>query len=167
MQVYLYDIGKDDEKGNDDSESTSANGNYKEEYSFARKRSHISSDGRILGISYGLTTVGITHEGKQIEVKRIITAREYNAAYRNRDTSRHIVIQRRISFLWEMQSFNVIVYKEPVDKLCLVHVQQSSVEGEDDSGINTSIDMPDFLQVERILEGDKEYGAHHISLIKN
>ena len=46
-----------------------------------------------------------------------------------------------------------------MDKLCLVHVQQSS-EGE-------GMDMPDFLQVERKLEGDKEYGAHHISLIEN
>lgn len=158
--MYLYDIG-----GN---ESDNPKGNYKEEYSFVRKRSHISSKGVILGISYGLTTVSITHEGKQIEVKRIITAREYNAAHRNRDTSRHIVIQKRISFLWKMQSFNILIYKEPVDHLCLVHVQ-SSVEGEDqDNEISSGVDMPDFLDVERKLEEtDKEYGAHHISLIQN
>lgn len=40
---------------------------------------------------------------------RIITAREYNTAYKSRDLSRHIIVQKRISFLYKLQSFTVHV----------------------------------------------------------
>lgn len=40
---------------------------------------------------------------------RIITAREYNTAYKSRDPSRHIIVQKRISFLYKLQSFTIHV----------------------------------------------------------
>ncbi len=155
-KVYLYDV--DGGRGDID---------FAEEYSFIRKRTHLSRDGRSLGTSFGLTTVHITHSRKHIEVKRIITQREYNTAFRNRDTSRHVVKQKRISFIWNMQSFNIHIYQEPkdVNNLCIVHVQQQSdSEGEDAAG---HVNMPDFLHVERKIEDCKEdeekYGAFNIS----
>ena len=174
-KVYLYDL--ENEKMEND---------FAEEYSFIRKRTHLSRDGRRLGSSYGLTTVHITHDGKHIEVKRIITPREYNTAFKNRDTSRHVVKQKRMSFIWNMQSFNVHTYSEPltVESLCIVHVQQQSGGGvgevEDkngsesetgggDSGSTPSrkVNMPEFLQVDRKLidckEDNEKYGAFNIS----
>ena len=173
-KVYLYDT---------------ENTEYAEEYSFIRKRTHLSKDGtRSLGTSYGLTTVHITESGKQIEVKRIITPREYNAAYKTRDENRHVVKQRRISFLWNMKSFNVHLYQEPlnVKDLGIVHVQQQEnsddIQNIQENLSSSSIsedgkilkkkgsmeDLPDFLDIERRLsdgrEDQKKYGAYSISL---
>ena len=125
------------------------------------------------GTSYGLTTVHITESGKQIEVKRIIAPREYNAAYKTRDENRHVVKQRRISFLC---SFNVHLYQEPlnVKNLGIVHVQQQ--EDSDDIQkiqkdlVSSSIsedckilkkkasmeELPDFLDIERRLSDGRE-----------
>ena len=146
---------------------------FENEYSFIRKRTHLSHDGQLLGTTYGLTTVHITHSGKHIEVKRIITPREYMAAYKNRDVARHVVKQMRMSFIWDMQSFNVHIYKEPVDVegLCIVHVQQSvrADAGDGGDGIDTEkVNLPSFLDIERQLndgKGDSEtFGAFSISL---
>ena len=170
MKVYLYDV--DDVKNG----KQSTDNEFIEEYSFIRKRTHLSRDGRQLGSSYGLTTVNITKSGKHIEVKRIITKREYNAAYKNRDVNRHVVKQKRISFIWDMQSFNVHIYREPMDveHLCLVHVQQhQSSEKKDandgeDASEEVHVHMPKFLNVERKLvegkEDNQKYGAFSISL---
>ena len=64
-----------------------------------------------------------------------------------------------------MQSFTIHVYKEPenVKDLCLCHVQTAD-EAEGDS----EVDMPDFLEVGRLLidckEDNQRYGAFNISL---
>lgn len=99
-------------------------------------------------------------DGQRIEVKRIITAREYNSAFKTRDRNRHIVRQTRICFLWRMQSFTIHIYKEPIAGLCILHAQsESEVNG----------DIPPFLSVDRVLtnseEDAKNYGAFNISLI--
>lgn len=145
-KVYLYEEKKD-------------TGTYANEYSFIRKRTHLSRDGNSLGSSYGLTTVHVTHSGKEVEVKRIITPREYNAAYKTRDPARHVVNQKRITFLWATQSFNIHIYKEPIDDLCILHVQSSV--GSD------TCEVPEFLSVNRLLgekEEDKQYGAFFLSM---
>mmetsp|Transcript_25260 Transcript_25260/g.37796 ORF Transcript_25260/g.37796 Transcript_25260/m.37796 type:complete len:441 (-) Transcript_25260:221-1543(-) len=159
-KVYLYDVAQEN----------GTNQNYKEEYSFIRKRTQISARTlKKLGTSYGLTTVHITYDGKQVEMKRIITAREYNSAYKTRDETRHIVRQTRIAFIWKMQNFNIHVFKEPVKDLCICHVQSANDSGgtEDETA---SVEFPPFLNVERHLENNendsKEYGTFNISLIK-
>mmetsp|Transcript_20667 Transcript_20667/g.31380 ORF Transcript_20667/g.31380 Transcript_20667/m.31380 type:complete len:440 (-) Transcript_20667:76-1395(-) len=154
-KVYLYDHEKDDK--------------YAEEYSFVRKRTQLSiEDGKPLGSIYGLTTVQILHNGKQIEVKRIINRREFNAAYKTRDPARNVVKQTRINFISNMQSFATHIYKEPdhVKGLCICHVQTAADEGVD-GGEDGKVVMPEFLDVERLLTDKKEdtkYGAFHISL---
>lgn len=171
-KVYLYDTET----------SATALTDFAEEYSFIRKRTHLSRDGRALGTTYGLTTVHTTHSGKQIEVKRIITQREYYAAYKTRDMNRHVVKQKRISFIWNMQSFNVHIYMEPVhvENLCIVHVQQQQImsnSGENEANNSNqddfshaiaTIEMPSFLKVDRKLlsgkQDDKLYSAFSISL---
>mmetsp|Transcript_7644 Transcript_7644/g.14428 ORF Transcript_7644/g.14428 Transcript_7644/m.14428 type:complete len:471 (+) Transcript_7644:172-1584(+) len=172
-KVYLYDTET----------SKAASTDYAEEYSFIRKRTHMSQNGQALGTTYGLTTVHTTHSGKKIEVKRIITQREYNAAYKTRDVNRHVVRQQRISFIWNMQSFNVHIYMEPahVENLCIVHVQQpqklanlAKESKEQDNMVdngNDLADMPSFLKVDRKLGSDKQddtlYSAFSISLLSH
>lgn len=128
-----------------------------EEYSFIRKRSHENG----LGTVYGITTVHKTKPSQVIERKRIITRREYQSALvLNRDKSRYIIQQTRISFLWQMQSFNIHIYKRPVDSICILHAQSEST---------LDLTIPPFLNVLRKLNSsedneDNKYGAYCISL---
>jgi predicted ATPase len=80
-----------------------------EAYSFIRKRTTIDKHGNKRGSVYQLTTSQESSTGEVIEQKRIITAREYAAAYKTRDPTRHIILQERISFLYKLQSFTVHV----------------------------------------------------------
>lgn len=104
-------------------------------------------------------------------MKRIITAREYKAAYRTRDEDRHIVTQKRIAFFWKMQSFNIHIFQEPVKNLCICHAQTAGNGGGDTSNEEKGIvEIPSFLDVERQLEDTshdtEKFGTFHISLIK-
>ncbi len=134
------------------------------EYSFIRKRTSLTKSGKESGSVYGWTSVQKMKDGQRIEKKRIITKREYLSLFNSRDKSRHIVRQKRISFLWNIQSFNVHVFKEPSD-VCILHAQ---VRSSPDNN-NDTVDMPSFLDVDRLItdaEEDEVYGAYQISLIK-
>jgi len=174
-KVYLYD---------EDKTSLQASASdITEEYSFVRKRTSLCKDGHRLGSAYGQTTVKRTVDGQAIEVKRIISRREYVSSYKNRDQSRHIVKQKRISFLYNMQSFNIHMYEEPssVGNLCILHAQaevstsnppspiSSGGGGGVGAGGNANVDLPPFLQVDRRLtssrEDEEKYGAFRISRI--
>ena len=89
-----------------------------------------------------------------------------SASYETRDLSRHIVKQRRISFLYAKQSFNVHVYEAPVEGLCILHAQVEATADGDEPTVN----LPPFLDVERQLtdseEDKKKYGAYSLSIIK-
>jgi len=151
-KVYLYE------------ESTSNHDNITKEYSFIRKRTSLNKDGQASGSVYGWTAVQKTCDGQIVEKKRIITKREYNSLFNNRDKNRHVVRQKRISFLWNIQSFNVHVYQEPVHDICILHAQ---VKATPENLEETEVDIPNFLDVDRLLtdseEGEK-YGAYNISL---
>jgi predicted ATPase len=165
-KVYLYDDTNDTSK--------KFPKKYAEEYSFIRKRTQIIEGGG-KGTSYGLTVVSITHDGKVIEVKRIISAREYASAFKTRDLSRYIVRQQRISFLWNMQSFNIHIFNEPDTGLCILHAQVNETMSDHKQNIDLEdstdllIDMPPFLDVVRRITSKKEdndkYGAFNISVI--
>jgi hypothetical protein len=132
-------------------------------YRFIRRRT-IIKNGKRKGSVYQLTEVQRTEKGEMIELKRIISAREYTAAYKSRDISRHIVKQQRISFLYEQQSFTVHVYEAPSPGLCILHAQVESKQDE-----TPVVKLPDFLDVERQLgpEDEGTYGSYALSLINN
>lgn len=138
---------------------------FSEEYSFIRKRTTVNRDGQAAGSVYGWTLVQKTREGQTIEKKRIITKREYHSLFHNRDASRHVVRQQRISFLWNVQSFTVHAYREPVADLCILHAQVRATN----DGHGDGVALPPFLEVETTpltdSEGeDRKYSAYHISL---
>ena len=101
-------------------------------------------------------------------MKRIITAREYKAAYKTRDLQRHVVREKRIAFIWKIQSFNIHIFIEPVQNLCICHSQTADDGGYEN--VNVTSEIPPFLDVERQLEDNKEdtekFGTFNISLIK-
>jgi len=115
---------------------------------------------------YGWTAVQKTHEGQVIERKRIITKREYNSLFNSRDKSRHIVNQKRISFLWNIQSFTIHEYLQPVSNICILHAQVRA--SPDRASHDGEVSIPPFLEVDKKLmthsEEDERYGAHHISM---
>ena len=154
-KVYLYEENENENISQE---------NVLKEYSFIRKRTSLDKIGNESGSVYGWTVVQKTRDGQTIEKKRIITKREYTSLFNNRDKSRYIVRQKRISFLWNLQSFNVHVFNEPSDDICILHAQvQSSPDNYD------KVDMPSFLDVDRLITDsveDEAYGAYQISLIK-
>lgn len=165
-KVYLYDR---------DIKTQENSTNLIEEYSFIRKRSHMSFDNEVLGTTYQVTTVKVYNDGKNIEEKRIISAREYNASYHTRDTSRNVILQKRISFLYKTQSFNIHIYKKPMENLCIANAQvaASEIEKGNIDGKATKdieVDIPPFLDVQRRLQSNQEdyekYSSFHISLLK-
>ena len=153
------------------SSTSSSNNNY----SFIRCRTHVDANGAPAGSVYQLTTVTFTATGTQqkgsttttmVEQKRIISEREYRAAFQARDETRHIVQQRRISFLYAKQSFTIHIYRAPVDHLMILHAQVEAKGDTDDE--EPPVTLPPFLPVERRLTNDKAdetaYGAYSISL---
>nr|CCA14725.1 conserved hypothetical protein [Albugo laibachii Nc14] len=129
-------------------------GETSKDYSFVRCRTQY-------GISaYGMTTVRYLDSGEMVHLKRVLNAREYSYAVRRRvDTSRHIIKQQRICFLYECQSVQIHVYKDPfaINNLAILHLQASEE--------NQQISVPSFVTIERELyESDDLYSAHKISL---
>jgi hypothetical protein len=128
-----------------------------------------------------------------IEQKRIISNRKYDTLYQNvRDHNRHIVLQRRILFLYNRQSFNIHIYQQLINNLCILHAQveaetmptttqpddnivnnnESSTISNHNMNNNNNIDLPPFLEIDRILqignqEDDEKYGAYSLSIIRN
>ncbi len=134
----------------------------------------MADDGTTRGSVYQLTEVQRSAEGQEIELKRIISAREYAAFSKSRDVSRHIVRQRRISFLYRLQSLAVHIYEGPSPGLCILHAQVESTGGGDGGAAAAAaaaappVDLPDFLDVERRLEGEADerlYGSYALSLV--
>ena len=147
------------------------------EYSFIRRRSSIDqATGNILGSVYQITSVTRGSNNEMIELKRIISHREYSTAFQNRDLHRNIIRQRRISFLYDKQSFNIHMYESPCNNVNILHAQveaspntTSPQKAFTRTGSN-SVNIPPFLVVDRRLENTKEdeenYGAYSLSLIK-
>ncbi|EQC33487.1 hypothetical protein SDRG_08996 [Saprolegnia diclina VS20] len=111
---------------------------------------------------YGMTTVRtIAGTGEPVHLKRVLSAREYTYAVRHRaDPSRRIIKQKRICFLWKNQSFNIHIYKEPIELASqgIVHIQ-ASIES------TATVMMPGFLDTdEEMDESHPLYTGYHVSL---
>jgi len=132
-------------------------------YSFVRRRTNIR-DGKRVGSVYQQTTAQWAGT-ELIEQKRIISEREYNAAYLTRDEGRHVVRQRRISFLYKQQSFCVHMFMSPHEGLCVLMAQVEACA----NGDEPEIVLPPFLDVERRItssdEDKQKYGAYSLSII--
>mmetsp|Transcript_10829 Transcript_10829/g.25838 ORF Transcript_10829/g.25838 Transcript_10829/m.25838 type:complete len:414 (+) Transcript_10829:150-1391(+) len=132
-------------------------------YSFIRKRTTLDKNGEKGGSVYQITEVTKKNSGEETELKRIISGREYTAAYKSRDLSRHVIRQMRINFLYKKQSFAIHFYQTPSTGLCIIHAQVESTDG--DAPV---VNLPPFLDVERQLQGKQDedsYGSYALSLL--
>ncbi|KAH7479653.1 hypothetical protein PRIC1_008807 [Phytophthora ramorum] len=124
------------------------------DYSFVRCRSQYGIP------AYGMTTVRYLDTGDAVHLKRVLSAREYSYAVRHRsDPSRNVIKQQRMCFLYENQSFQIHVYKEPADVagLAVLHVQASCENDQD-------IVMPAFLDIEKeVPDSDETMSAYNVS----
>lgn len=97
-----------------------------------------------------------------VHLKRILSAREYSYAVRHRnDPTRNVIKQQRMCFLYNNQSFQIHVYKEPASMagLAILHVQASG----DNS--DSAISLPSFLNIEREVSGsDESFSAYNVSI---
>jgi AAA domain len=165
-KVYLRQFGRSSPSNEDDNN-----------YSFIRRRSSVDREtGKVLGSVYQITTVQQARNSSEtIEQKRIITRREYDTAYQtSRDPQRHIVLQRRVSFLYEKQSFVIHMYKAPVRTINILHAQVEANKNNDDGpdeakkDVKDLVRLPPFLHVDRPLrscrEDEEMFGAYSISL---
>lgn len=129
-------------------------------YRFVRRRTSVDTDGKKVGSVYQMTYVHPQGD-ETIEQKRILNgAREYVASCALRDETRHVVVQKRISFLYDHQSFVIHEYVHPSPGLCILHAQVEA---------GGEVDLPPFLEVVRELENtpedEKKYGAYSLSMI--
>ncbi|KAF1322621.1 Isoform b, partial [Globisporangium splendens] len=126
------------------------------DYSFVRCRSQYGIP------AYGMTTVRYLQTGDAVHLKRILSAREYSYAVRHRnDQTRDVIKQQRMCFLYNNQSFQIHVYKEPASMagLAILHVQASGDNSAD------TISLPSFLNIEREVSGsDESFSAYNVSL---
>jgi AAA domain len=147
--------------------SISTGTSQKTNYSFIRRRTNIdSTTGLRLGSVYQHTAAHYAGDDELIEQKRIISEREYAAARQTADPCRHVVRQRRISFLYDKQSFAVHRYLIPVPGLCIL---QAQVEALSSTSRKPEVNLPPFLVVERrILDTEEEnekFGAYSLSIM--
>jgi len=133
---------------------------------------------------YGHTTVSQHSSGERVEVKRIITRREYEwTKSQHSDPARHVVVQRRYCFLWQGKTFSVYRYLNPVRDLAILHCQpewKPREEGDDAGGSPVSggssgggegtkaaapkVELPPFLRVAQTLSEDGQFSAYKLSL---
>eukprot|EP00752_Nemacystus_decipiens_P016388 g14650.t1 len=93
---------------------------------------------------YSLTTLSSYSDGTVTELTKQLSAAQHEAIKRERaDTARPKVVQRRVSFLWERQAFELHTDLEPAHGINVLHRRSEGGE----------LSLPTFLKVD-------ELGAH-------
>jgi predicted ATPase len=130
-------------------------------YTFVRKRTKINGADAIH--SYGFTRVRIDEStGQKVEVKRILTGREYAQISENPDPKRYTVLQERTSFLLNESTCYICKYLAPskVAGLQILYVQSSSTE----DSTRTDNNFPTWLNVQREITGDSNFSSYTMSI---
>jgi CYTH domain-containing protein len=96
--------------------------------------------------------------GQRIELKRLVTWREYGDLLMQRDSNTVSIIKKRFSFIYRDQYFELDQYISPSRGLYLLEFYS-----------DVDIDhtkLPNFLEIVQDVTAEKEYGMHQVS-IKN
>jgi CYTH domain-containing protein len=94
--------------------------------------------------------------GERVEIERQITGREYISLLAQADPGRRPIRKRRRVFLWNNQYFEWDIFLDPRPGLELLEAEVGSLE--------SPVQLPPFLSVEREVTGDKQYANHTIAL---
>ena len=104
-------------------------------------------------------------KGQRIETKRMLTSRDYGYAVAQRaDPTRHVVVQRRLTFLWEDSSYTVTQYLSPSHVAGFAVLHCNAVKGGTDEDSSAELKLPPFLAVGEELADDGPKSAYIISL---
>ena len=116
---------------------------------------------RLANSSYGFTRVRIDPGTKEkVEVKRILTGREYSQFCESKDPSRCVVVQQRTSFILGENTCYICKYllPEKVKGLEILYVQTSHGTESDD------LSLPKWLNVDKEITGVPKFSSYRISL---
>lgn len=124
-------------------------------FTYVRRRSEIGDFGGFA--AYGETRV-VIRDQERIELKRVLTNREYGYASSQADPSRHVVRTVRTCFLLGQNSIYIEEYQAPCPRHTLMYVQASSDKGND-------LNLPTFTNdvIVREVTGQTEYSSRTIS----
>lgn len=125
-------------------------------YTYVRRRSEVGDHGGFA--AYGETSVKMI-DGERIELKRVLSHREYGIASSRADPSRHVVRTVRTCFLIGGQSIYIEQFQSPCPKITLMYVQASSDKNDDE------LVLPEFIKkcIVREVTGIDEYSSRTIS----
>ena len=131
-------------------------------FTYVRRRQEVGDNAGGFA-SYGETRVTF-REGERIEMKRVLSHREYGIAASLADPSRHVVRTVRTCFMLGRNSFYIESFVVPRKGLTLMYAQ--STPGGDGLDVHT---FPAFIRkmVEREVTGLKEYTSRNISTRMN
>ena len=129
-------------------------------YTYVRRRTQIGDNSGFA--AYGETRV-IIRDGDRIELKRVLSHREYGLASSQADPSRHVVRTVRTCFLLGGSSIYIEQFQSPCPRVSLMYVQASSSQSEDE------INFPPFIKslILREVTGRSEYSSRTISTRSN
>ena len=127
-------------------------------FTYVRRRQEVGDNAGGFA-SYGETRVTF-RAGNRIELKRVLSHREYGIASSLADPSRHVVRTVRTCFMLGRNSFYIENFVVPRKGLTLMYAQ--STPGSD--GLDVS-SFPDFIKksVDREVTGLPEYTSRNIS----
>jgi CYTH domain-containing protein len=92
-----------------------------------------------------------------VEVERQITGREYLTYLAQADPARRTVRKRRRVFLWANRYFEWDLFVEPCPGLEPLEIEVDSLD--------SPVELPPFLQVEREVTADNQYANHTLALV--
>lgn len=103
--------------------------------------------------------------GVRIEKERLISEKEYENAFRNRDSRFTGIKKQRCCFIWQEQYFELDFFQEPRGDQCPLEEDESLLEIELTEE-NKKVSIPPFLKVIREVTEDKQFSNREIARIK-
>lgn len=97
--------------------------------------------------------------GQEIETRRTLSGREYDALLAQTDPQRVPIVKRRRCFLWENKYYQLDIIEKPVSNLLILEAYFA--DEVDVTDVTKS--LPDFLPVEKEVTGNKQYSMFNIA----
>jgi CYTH domain-containing protein/predicted ATPase len=94
--------------------------------------------------------------GQRVEIERQVSGRDYIGLLAQADPARRTVRKRRRVFVWANQYFELDTFVEPRPGLELLELEVDDLE--------TPVQMPPFIEVEREVTEDARYANHALAL---
>lgn len=163
-RVYLLHEEEDSVAAEEDLKEPQQQPPAQENYSFVRARwqSNDSNYG-----SYLWTTVKF-EKGQKVEEKRIISGRNYRQLVLSlRDHRRFKVRQRRVTFIYDQNYYEVYQYRSPASMAGKVFLRCQNQASLSDDTVSQNTVIPPFLTVDRDVSGLKDYNGYEVSIKTN